>query len=66
LPGVLSYLAAAWDPERQTWHDRIGQTIVVRVEHPDPGVPGPAPALQHVPEGERDLTASGNASTLTL
>ena len=37
LPGLLSYLAALWDPERQTWHDRIGQTIVVRVERPDPG-----------------------------
>jgi uncharacterized RDD family membrane protein YckC len=49
LPGLLSYLAALWDPERQTWHDRIGQTIVVRVEHPDPGA---------------DLTASANASTL--
>jgi uncharacterized RDD family membrane protein YckC len=34
LPGVLSYLAALWDPRRQTWHDRIGQTIVVRVERP--------------------------------
>jgi uncharacterized RDD family membrane protein YckC len=37
LPGMLGYLAALWDPERQTWHDRIGQTIVVRVEHADPG-----------------------------
>jgi uncharacterized RDD family membrane protein YckC len=37
LPGLLSYLAALWDPERQTWHDRIGQTIVVRDEHPEPG-----------------------------
>jgi uncharacterized RDD family membrane protein YckC len=34
LPGLLSYLAALWDPRRQTWHDRIGQTIVVRVERP--------------------------------
>jgi uncharacterized RDD family membrane protein YckC len=50
LPGLLSYLAALWDPERQTWHDRIGQTIVVRVEHPDPGV-----------EPTADLTASGSA-----
>jgi uncharacterized RDD family membrane protein YckC len=40
LPGILSYLAAAWDPQRQTWHDRIGETIVVRVEHPDPGSSG--------------------------
>ena len=49
LPGLLSYLAALWDPERQTWHDRIVQTIVVRVEHPDPGA---------------DLTGSENAPTL--
>jgi uncharacterized RDD family membrane protein YckC len=48
LPGLLSYLAALWDPQRQTWHDRIGQTIVVRVEHPDPGgepLAPPAPPL---------------------
>ncbi len=50
LPGMLSYLAALWDPKRQTWHDRIGETIVVRVEHPDPG---------------SDLTASENARRLT-
>jgi uncharacterized RDD family membrane protein YckC len=43
LPGLLSYLAALWDPERQTWHDRIGQTIVVRVEHADPGAALTAP-----------------------
>jgi uncharacterized RDD family membrane protein YckC len=49
LPGLLSYLAALWDPERQTWHDRIGQTIVVRIEHPDPGA---------------DLTAGENATRL--
>jgi uncharacterized RDD family membrane protein YckC len=54
LPGLLSYLAALWDPQRQTWHDRIGQTIVVRVEHPDPGgeplaAPAPPP-LPSAPE----------------
>jgi uncharacterized RDD family membrane protein YckC len=36
LPGLLSYLCATWDPERQTWHDRIGQTIVVRVPRAAP------------------------------
>jgi uncharacterized RDD family membrane protein YckC len=66
LPGLLSYLAALWHPLRQTWHDQIGQTIVVRVEHADPGLHDPAAGLQHVPESERDLTASGNASRLTL
>jgi uncharacterized RDD family membrane protein YckC len=50
LPGLLSYLSALWDPERQTWHDRIGQTIVVRVEHADPGAA---------------LTAPDNPATLT-
>jgi uncharacterized RDD family membrane protein YckC len=53
LPGMLSYLAALWDPERQTWHDRIGQTIVVRVEHPDPGA-----------EPAADLTASASTRRL--
>jgi uncharacterized RDD family membrane protein YckC len=66
LPGLLSYLAALWHPLRQTWHDQIGQTIVVRVEHPDPGLHDPAAGLQDVPESERDLTASGIASRLTL
>lgn len=50
LPGALSYLAALWDPERQTWHDRIGQTIVVRVR------PAALPA---------DLTDREGAQTLT-
>jgi uncharacterized RDD family membrane protein YckC len=36
LPWLLSYISAAWDGERQTWHDRIGQTIVVRVERAAP------------------------------
>jgi uncharacterized RDD family membrane protein YckC len=60
LPGLLSYLAALWDPERQTWHDRIGQTIVVRVEHPDPGA-----RVEH-PDPGADLTGSENAPTLTV
>ena len=54
LPGALSYLAALWDPERQTWHDRIGQTIVVRVEHPDPGAEPAVPDLT-VPESASRL-----------
>jgi uncharacterized RDD family membrane protein YckC len=32
LPGMLGYLAALWDPRRQAWHDKLGETIVVRVE----------------------------------
>ena len=35
LPWLLAYISAAWDGKRQTWHDRIGQTIVVRVERPE-------------------------------
>jgi uncharacterized RDD family membrane protein YckC len=42
LPGMLGYLAALWDPRRQAWHDKLGETIVVRVERP---LPAPAPAL---------------------
>ena len=60
LPGVLSYLAALWDPARQTWHDRIGQTIVVRVEHADPG------ALVEPSDPHPDLTGPGNAPTLKV
>jgi uncharacterized RDD family membrane protein YckC len=46
LPGLLEYLAALWDPRRQTWHDKLGETIVVRVERP---LPSPAPALTDAP-----------------
>jgi uncharacterized RDD family membrane protein YckC len=71
LPGLLSYLAALWDPKRQTWHDRIGETIVVRVERPDPGVLRETPVQEPEdgPEGRReteaDLTPPGIASRLT-
>ena len=59
LPGLLSYLAALWDPKRQTWHDRIGETIVVRVERPDPGVLRETPVQEPEdgpsrPKGRRD------------
>lgn len=30
----LGYLWAAWDPLRQTWHDHVARTLVVRVEEP--------------------------------
>jgi uncharacterized RDD family membrane protein YckC len=26
----LGYLWAAWDPKRQTWHDKVAHTLVVR------------------------------------
>jgi uncharacterized RDD family membrane protein YckC len=30
LPMCLGYLWACWDPQRQTWHDKIANTVVVR------------------------------------
>lgn len=29
--GFLGFLWAAWDPEQQTWHDKIAGTVVVRL-----------------------------------
>ena len=35
IPCGLGYLWAFWDPERQTWHDKLAGTVVVPVEaHP--------------------------------
>ncbi|GGG18163.1 RDD family protein [Caldovatus sediminis] len=30
LPLGLGYLWMLWDPRRQTWHDKLGRTLVVR------------------------------------
>jgi uncharacterized RDD family membrane protein YckC len=30
LPLLLGYLWAAWDPKKQTWHDKLAGTYVVR------------------------------------
>jgi uncharacterized RDD family membrane protein YckC len=30
LPGLLAYLWMLWDPEQQTWFDKLAQTHVVR------------------------------------
>jgi uncharacterized RDD family membrane protein YckC len=49
LPGVLSYLAALWDPARQTWHDKIGETIVVRVERELVTTPASLTVLERAP-----------------
>jgi uncharacterized RDD family membrane protein YckC len=49
LPGMLASLAALWNPDCQTWHDTIGQTIVIRVQQPVPG---------------EDLTDRGEPQTL--
>ncbi|MBX6351590.1 MAG: RDD family protein [Clostridia bacterium] len=35
----LGYLWAAWDPLRQTWHDHVARTLVVRAEEPVVRVP---------------------------
>jgi uncharacterized RDD family membrane protein YckC len=56
LPGMLGYLAALWDPRRQAWHDKLGETIVVRVER---RVPLPVPAAEPA-----SLTAVASAPTL--
>jgi uncharacterized RDD family membrane protein YckC len=54
LPGILGYLAALWDPRRQAWHDKLGETIVVRVER-QVVLAGPEPA---------SLTGAASAPTL--
>jgi uncharacterized RDD family membrane protein YckC len=30
LPLFLGFLWAAWDPKKQTWHDKLAGTYVVR------------------------------------
>lgn len=30
IPFALGYLWAAWDPKRETWHDKLAGTAVVR------------------------------------
>lgn len=36
MAGFLGFLWAAWDPEQQTWHDKIAGTIVVRAPKSEP------------------------------
>jgi uncharacterized RDD family membrane protein YckC len=33
IPLGLGFLWAAWDPRKQGWHDKIADTVVVRVNH---------------------------------
>jgi uncharacterized RDD family membrane protein YckC len=43
----LGLLWAAWDPDRQTFHDKIAGTLVVRSDvYPPPGIPSAAPGYQ--------------------
>lgn len=44
LPLGLGYFWMLWDPRRQTWHDKLGQTLVIR-EAPG-GAPPPSTALR--------------------
>ncbi len=34
--GLLGFFWAGWDPERQTWHDKIAGTVVVRLPRAQP------------------------------
>jgi uncharacterized RDD family membrane protein YckC len=36
FPALLGFFWAAWDPEGQTWHDKIAGTVVVRVPRGEP------------------------------
>jgi uncharacterized RDD family membrane protein YckC len=36
LPLALGYLWMLWDPARQTWHDKVASTYVVRTSHYPP------------------------------
>lgn len=36
LPALLGFLWVGWDPRKQTWHDRLADTVVVRDEEPAP------------------------------
>jgi uncharacterized RDD family membrane protein YckC len=47
LPFYLGLLWAIWDPQHQTFHDKIAGTLVVRSSvYPPPGTTAPAPGYQ--------------------
>lgn len=31
IPCLIGYIAMLWDPQKQTWHDKIADTVVVPV-----------------------------------
>lgn len=33
IPLLLGYLWMLWDPQRQTWHDKVASTYVVKASH---------------------------------
>ncbi|MGK7867942.1 RDD family protein [Falsiroseomonas sp. E2-1-a20] len=37
IPLCLGYFWMLWDPRRQTWHDKLGRTLVVTVGRPSTG-----------------------------
>ncbi len=50
LPFYLGLLWAIWDPQHQTFHDKIAGTLVVRSDvYPAPGAPAPAGYQQPAP-----------------
>ena len=36
VAGGLGYLWCAWDPEKQTWHDKLAGTVVVKTNRVTP------------------------------
>lgn len=41
----LGYLWMLWDPRKQTWHDKIASTFVIKVgNQPAPSQPAPVPS----------------------
>jgi uncharacterized RDD family membrane protein YckC len=43
LVALVGLLAAAWDPRRQGWHDKLGRSLVVKRVAGAPGYPGSPP-----------------------
>jgi len=56
FPFNLGFLWAAWDPQKQTWHDKLARTIVVykdTIVHPLP--PPPEPTSIEIPMTGREF-----------
>lgn len=39
IPFLLGYLWMLWDPQKQTWHDKVASTYVVKASHYPPAAP---------------------------
>jgi len=55
LPLLLGFFWAAWDARKQTWHDRLADTVVVRDDVP---VPRPIATEGGAAEGENEEAVS--------